>query len=363
MGKAGAQAHQEIAKGAGESGLKHSELRQIVKGLRMEFPELYHIAHMALHPLTLVVAGITAAFALWNYRMKELTALFGNVELPDITPTKVGHVNAAAEAWKNYGEQIRKAAEAYESVDAAADRHAKKMTEETERQKKLLDANKGLELAQLEGAKGSMSEGEYESKRLQIENRYAAAGLKIDESSQKNALNEKARRGANLQLDAQLKAAAAGRIKVGSAEDDNQTEEDLKRRAEAARKEIDERNKMIDELDAYQSGQMGPWDSSVFSAKYTAAYGLLSPEAARAEEIQKIGTQQVNIDRYYDFLKKRRGRDEQRARRSELYGEAAKEMSEAGQISSELPGDVASTNADIGTNREVGRINTLTRTV
>jgi hypothetical protein len=353
MGKAGAAANKEITEEVERGIVKHKDLHAIVKGLKLEFPELAHLAHFALNPITLAVTAIAGAFALWQHRVKSLTELFADAELPDVAPPIIGHVNAATEAWKNYAEAIRKASEAYNSVDAAEERHAKKMGEEEARQQKLLAANKELELAKLEGKRASMSDADFTAKQLEIENRYGRAGLAIEESNKTTQLVSKFKRSENLISDAERKAGEAGRIKVASADDDSRTESELAKAAEVAKKSIEERKKWLDKLSEYQSGNMGPFDSSVFSADYVSRFGAMSPEAVDRQEREKIAREKAPIDRYDQWMRGRAGRDEARKRRAELLGESSKEVAEAGQIQAEFPGDVAAFKADSGFNHKV----------
>src|SRR5579883_2882186 len=93
--ESGTQAHQEIGKEAEQLEIKHKDLKSAVKGLHAEFPELSHIARLALNPIAFDVAAITSAFALFNWRVQTLMQTMAGFELPQVTPTQVGHVNAA----------------------------------------------------------------------------------------------------------------------------------------------------------------------------------------------------------------------------------------------------------------------------
>src|SRR5882672_11215312 len=97
MGQKGVEANQSIAKETEGLTLKKTELRAAVRGLHHEFPELGSIAHLALHPIGLAVAGITGAFAVWQNRVEEMTKALAGVELPEGGALNPKHMSAVVD--------------------------------------------------------------------------------------------------------------------------------------------------------------------------------------------------------------------------------------------------------------------------
>ena len=171
LGKAGEKAAKDVKSEVEKLTASHGDLRSMVRGLATQFPGLAHIAHLALHPVGLVVAGITGAFALWKHRVSELETAMAGMKLPDFSSKTISQVSAAAEAYEKLGTAIRDAAEHFDSVGAAHDRFTKKLQAELELQKQLLAAGKARDLAQLGArhAAGQMNDEEYRRQKEAIE--------------------------------------------------------------------------------------------------------------------------------------------------------------------------------------------------
>ncbi len=351
VGNKGVKAEKDIAEETKKATLKFEDKRAAIEGLRTQFPLLAEAVHLALHPIGMAIAGIAGAFAIWSERVKTLDELFGGMTLPDVSTDLTGHVNAAAKAWDSYAEAIRKAGEAYNSVDAAADRYAQKLTKQAEQQKALLESQKALDVARLEASKGEMGAGEYEIARKGIEDRYAKAGIAADEQLGKQQLNEKARRAANLTEAAERRMREAAGIRVASSEDDAATLASFKANAEAAQRDIKERRERLGKY----VDQMGG-DATVksnFFVKMHQLYTGLSPAELADLERQGIASDQQIVDAYSNRLKQNPTRDAARKHRDELTTDAAKETAEARNLQQQLPGDISDFNQATGIKHQI----------
>lgn len=348
-GKKSAGGLDESTAAAKKAFVSKAQLKGAVKGLREEFPMLAHVAKMALNPIAFIVAGIGGAFAVWKYRVDELSRALSGVELPDVSEAKIGHINAMTQAWNGFAAALNKTVEAYNSVDAAADRAAKGLTAEEERKKKLLAANKALELSELEKKKASMGAGEYETKRLAIEDKYAKAGIAVDEEAKIRQLAAKDKQRRDLITDAHRKTIEASGIHVASPEDDVATEAKMKLQADAAQKSIDERKKRIGDLQDYKAGEGGKLNRVWTGIKLAGT----SPDDQL--DLEKIGTaaDQTAVNRYHEFLKRKPYREEARKRRDELMADSAKETGEAYTMGHDIPNEVEEFKRDRATNRQV----------
>src|SRR5262249_80042 len=153
----------------------------------------------------------------------------------------------------------------------------KKIHEQLEEEKKVLAAGKGEELAKLEAQKGSLSPVEYEQRKKEIENRYASAGLKADQTAQRGELAEKYRRQANLEISSDAKRREAAGIHIASADDDARMEQNLKAQAEAAEKAKKEALERRTELDEARAGNMAAGEKIKYAAQYGLRYGPSTP--------------------------------------------------------------------------------------
>jgi len=349
VGKAGAKAHQEVATEAENTTLKHRDMHAGIRALREEFPLVAHVAHLALNPIGLAVAGIAGAFALWKNRVENLTKALAGIELPDSKATDPGHINALAAAWEKYADSVTKAEESFNSVAAASERREKQIDKEIEQLKKLLAAQKAEALAALEAGKDGMSKGAYAASKAAIEGHYDEEELKAERRADADKLAEKERRGLALAADAKAKRDEAAKIKIGSADDDAKTEASLLARKEAAEKSIDERNKRIADLTDFKNregkyapggGMEGIKDMALMGAKMLGTYGA-GTTASEAIDLEKLGStaDQPNIDRYNEFAKQKRDRARLRGIRDEDLSAAAKEEGESRIIAKELPED------------------------
>jgi len=358
-GEAGKQAGNEIAEG-GEHGLvSHKALRQMVKGLKADFPELGHLAHMALHPVTLITFAAVSAFEIWHKRVEQLTESLGGIEMPDISDEKVGRVIKMADAWEQFNKALAETVKAHQGVSAESERAVKAIEAEAKQKEKLLAADKGVELAKLELRRASITDAEYQKEKLGIEDRYAAAGLKVAEATNQKMLGEKARHAANLEIDSQAKMREAAGIHVGSEEADKLTLASAEKAAKWAEEKLKEVKERQDWLSDYKGGAMDQFGA----LKFYTRYGGMSIEGAKAAEEANAASLEKSIAQYNRLLAAAPGRQEARKRREELQTEAGKEAGEARGIEAELRADEAAVRRGAAVDRRAAQSESLARSI
>jgi hypothetical protein len=341
-----------------------AQLKQAVKGLKDEFPALGHIARMALNPITLIVAGIGSAWAIWTYRVKEMTAVLSGFELPDLSEKRVGQVRAMAKAYSDFTEALRKTREAYQSVDSASKREDERQDKQAERNKKLRESQKNLALAKLEHDKASLKPGEYEKRKAGIEDFYEGLGVKDTDDQKKAKLQRQAQREDDLARDAKAKLAEAAKIKAGTEEQDQQTGGDLQKQAEAAKAGKVTAQGRLKEIQDFREGVMDWQDKVGFTAKYGARYGTMPGSKAIDLEKGNIRSADSVIKNYNDWLNEAPNRKLARDRREELVGTAGKEAGEAETIHHDMwdkGGALDQFDADTAVNKKVQHNDQLTR--
>jgi hypothetical protein len=337
-----AEAAKKTVEGDSEVFASKKQLKEAVKGLREEFPLLAHVAHLAMNPITFVVAGIGAAFAIWKARVDGLVQSLAGVQLPDLSEAQVERVHAMATAYSDFAEAMRKAVEAYESVDAAAARDDKRIDAEMERNKKLLESQKNLALSKLEADKASLKPGEYERAKSDIEDFYESIGIKEDQATKQKKLERKAQREDELAADAQAKLDQAARIKVGSEADDAKLQGDYDAQYKAAMDDIKERQAWQTRMAEYMDKGGSTWGRMKTGWAFKRRYGQgETPQGEGMRPFMEIENQQIAsdmqiVERYRDWQREQPNRKLARNRRGELVDAAGKEAGEAEVIHREM---------------------------
>ncbi len=359
-GKASVEASKEAVAADEKQFVSKSQLRGAVKGLKEEFPELAHFAKLALNPIAFVVAGIGAAFAIWQSKVEGLTRALGGVELPNITERAIFQVTAAAEAWKKFGDAVKGAVDGYNGVAAASDRALKRLDAEAAQKKKLLEAEKGVELARLERDKGSMSEGAYQAKRLDIEGRYGAKSAQQEAAAREAQLAEKEKRAAALRASAEKKSTEAGGIHVSTAEQEAVAETDLKRNRDAASAEQEKLRDERGDLREMQSKKGNYW-KRLWTAMWSGQkYGNFTKTDDMVAVIDSgIDSFQNPINQYGAFMGRKAGRNEARSRKDRLSGEAGKELGDAMVLGQQIPEERGAAAGEAATGGKVATLNSL----
>ena len=127
------------------------------------------------------VGAIVGAIVLYKRRVDELVVSLGGLQLPDLSPPDPTKIDEATKSYHAMADAIRDAKEAYNSAGEASDRYLARLKAETDQQKTLLEGRKALELAALEQNKASMTADQFATNKDAIDNRYARAGLGVDE--------------------------------------------------------------------------------------------------------------------------------------------------------------------------------------
>ena len=124
----------------------------------------------------------------------------------------------------------------------------------------------------------------------------------------------------------------AAKIKVGTEDEESQTEGDLLKQAEAAKGGKTAAKGRIKEIEDFRDGLMDWQEKVVFTAKYAARYGGMSGSQAIDLEKGTVRNADSVIGKYDDWMKEKPNRKLARGRRGELVAEAGKEEGEAATI-------------------------------
>lgn len=329
------------------------QLKDMFKQLGHEIPLLGQLGHLALNPIALAVAGITAAFAIFRLRVNEAAHAMARMELPDLSELDPVRIDAAAAALKAYSDALNGVVEKYNAIPAAAQRAIDAINAQAEREKKITEARKNLELA----------EAKTPEARLAIMNRYASFGVETDAKTRQKVIDEQRIEQVRLENEARQKKSEAAAIKVAPAETDAKNEADLKAQADAGKKAIaesrDMRGRIQQVRDQSVFSTLTSWEGVSTLFKYMFQHGNKSGSQAIQDENAQIANAQVAVDRYNNFERSKAGRDALRAKRDQLSTQAGEE---AGQAQT-LGQDIAAAQVDLGkdtrTNREVARLNAL----
>lgn len=325
------------------------DLRSAVNGLKMEFPALAQIARLALNPIALAVAGIVAAWGLWNKRVTDMTAALTSMELPDQKIYDPAHISALAEAWKSYGEKLAEAFKGLETIDTDAKRVLDTIDKALARQKALMQAEAAARQARekatgKEGRLGPIDAAEEKQRERDLE--FAARQKKID---------VKQAEAAELDKSAGKKLAKAAGIHAGGPANEALVEAGLKADADAATEARKRHQADLDKLNAYQSGEMGYFARKAYEYDYYMKFGLSSADESRAQIQSNLDAAQVPIDRYNKFLKSKSSREAGRKERERLTTEAAGEKAKAAELFyTESANEQEDLDADRGASKRLG---------
>jgi hypothetical protein len=362
MGQAAAASDQSTgaSKRADAAGKSLTEtkkgLKEAVKGLALQFPILGSIAEKVFNPIGLAIGGIIAGLAIFRSRVDSLTQALTGVQLPDmLVDTKT--ISTAASDWAEFAKAVQAVADSYGSVKTESDEVTKKLTAQATEKKKLLEMEKGLELARLEAGRGSMKPGEYDTARLGIESRYGNAGLKVDKDLRQNLLAEANRKLANLEISAKEKLAEASGITVNTAEGDAARLKVRSAYAAAAAEDRKKRDGRVEEIDAMRQEKTTPfWWLNPRRFMGTAKYGM---SAFSNEDLTSLAGNeygQIANDRRLEAqgvsaARQVKANDGLRERKSALIQGAGRDIAEATALRGEIPGmaaDAAAAQANAG---------------
>lgn len=335
------------AQAAAKSG---KSFQDALRGLQTQVPALSQIREIVLNPIAIAVAGIAGAFKIWKWRVDEMTRALGGIELPDITKRTASDVSANAKAFGEMAEALERTAAAYDSAGGAADRFEKNLKAQGDQEARLLASQKQLALAQLEAKRGSMSETEYESARVGIEQEFAGRALSQQEQQ------AYAQRLARVNREVALGTSAAGKlreaqgIRIATDDQDKETGRALKEQADAAAKQIEEFRGWQQRITEMQSSLPA---AALGAVPFYRRYGHMTGTEAYQLESGNIANRQVTIDRYRDWQRQQQHRDALRSRRSQLYGEATSQANAALGLSLGGQAEDAATAREVRVNQQI----------
>jgi hypothetical protein len=294
-------------------------LKDAARGLAMQFPLLASVANLALNPISLLVASISGSFTIWSKRVSELTQTLGGIEMPDVSEDQISRIERHAKALAAVTTALQQAKESWASPEEAAKRYNTQLSLAEQNAKKLLEAQKNLELSTAKGP----------AETLAIEDKYATLGLQVDEKARRERLAAMHRQKFAMDRQAQEDLAAAG--KVGSKTDEAAVLEKSRLAAEAAQKAIEEAKIRKDQIFSANDPGWNPldgkfWKSIGNSFPFLFRYGFgTSQQTALDLEQTNINTQQEIIDSYQRQLANAANRDTRRDKRQR--GEATQAAS------------------------------------
>lgn len=317
----------ELLKKNAAGTLSHKEMKDAIKGVSQAFPELGHFAHMALNPITFSVAGITASFLIWKQRVEALTVSLGGIQMPDISEDAIARIERSTIALQNQATAADAAKKAWGDAGAVMARYSAALDAAAANAKKILDAQKNLELSQAKTP----------SEILDIESRYGAAGVALDAETRNKRIAAMYRQ--QFQLDQEAKAGFAKAGKVGSKEEEAAVLADAKAMADAAQKNIAEAKARIAEAYSFQDASFlerfftMPLLGTKLKLRYGEGFDPLKG-GTQASELERpnIEGQQRFIDQYKRLLEAASNRDTRRGIQDEAQKKQAESFTLGNQI-------------------------------
>ncbi len=276
----------------------HKQLKDGIKGLATQFPELAHAAHLFINPLTLAVGGLVTAFAILKDKLSD-----GSVDLEKHKGFDPVYINKAADAWNNYAAAI------------------KTVGDQTARLK--------ADLAAITTHFGVLDKiGGKDSNPL-VAKRQAEQAARAQTTA-----------AANLRIKAQqLRQQAAG-INVGTEEGDKSVDEKIKRDAEEAKQKNEELESDFTLVDRYEMDKEGSSDENIIdraimAAQYNAKFGLADPGKIRATLQQQKASNDQMIARAEANRRRTDTRAGQRAAKAAMLNRANELETQATSIEQE----------------------------
>jgi len=274
----------------------HKQAKDALKGLAQTFPELAHVAHLALNPITTSIGAIAAAVAILRNKLAD-----GGRDFEQHKGFDPDYINKSGEAWEAFNTKIEK-------IKVTAAGVAKELDS-------ILAKNKLIE--QL-GGKSAQS----------------------DEAQIRAQAKAKSGGAANAAIMAEnLRRQAAG-IKGGTAEQDANTLKKVNEdatKAAAANEEIAKQLELVDAAEAVNEGSSEDniAGQTVTAFKYGAQFGASSPAAVRATLLQQQSSNQQIINRATQVRKRTETSAAQRTTKKSLLDKAAEFDAEAARLREE----------------------------
>ena len=294
-GKLAVKAEAEVAAATEKTFTSKKQLKDMLKQLGHEFPLLGSIGRMALNPIVLVTASITAGLQIWKTRMTELERTYAGLDFSAVD-AHIAKVNQLEQAWLAVAKAAAAAREEYHSADNEAGRRNAEINAEFDAKGKAATTPAG---------------------KAAVEDERAAA---LAASRKKEIQDSRA--------EAARKMAEANSIKVATAEQDAAIGNTLADNAAKARKDKEER--MARRGDISEAMAMDKYDparvviDNKLKLRYGDAFGSMTYDDMWKAETEGIGRSQQAIDAEANFNKAKPDRDSKRARKGELISGAAR---------------------------------------
>lgn len=332
-----------------ELAISKRELREAIRGLGLEFPELDRLVHVVTSSIGIAFGSVAAAVGIWVERMRDANAEAQRFEFPDVAQM-IKPIQDVTAAWDGLADAIQRANDNYASAEQSADRAIKKIGVQLTQEKELLSAEKELALAKLESQKGSMSPEEYAKERGQIESAFGEATVAADERARRAEETARENEAANLDIKARQEAAAAGHLPQAGAMTEKQDEEAIKKAIEELNKKIGEQSAIVEKgrewiktgvatKDEFSHGEIGAglhdFGSFALGAlpEIFKGYGTEDPNKVQKFREEELKNLQDRLDALQKTLETRQGQIKQR---DDLRQSASKDEQSAQTIRDQL---------------------------
>lgn len=298
-------------------------LKQAAKGIATEFPIVGKVAQLAMNPISAAVAGITAAFSIWNWRMREAENVLAGMRLPDGV-IEVDRITSSAQAWEHYSAALKKTVEDFDSVNNKFAQTLALMDAAQKRADQMADSAAKRDQAKAKAA------GATDAQLAVMSADQVAQQKARDLANRQQSLNAEVNKAGEQAGEAQHKLGEAMGISVMTETQDNQLGARYEENKKAAEKAQAEAKARKEQIEKYRAGELGLGEKFAFAKDFYMQYGLsLTGSEAIQLENQNIGQAQTAIDQADDFASRRGERDKRRKRKSDLVSEAATGENEA----------------------------------
>jgi hypothetical protein len=146
-------ANQGIAHSLDGLKIKHEQMRGIVAGLRHTFPEVAHLVHLLVHPISILIAAVAVSLKLVVDRIKEIGEGIKTADIAGFKETIVLARDALDEAKvkaSGFETELGNIATKQRTVTQETDAYINTLKEQHIFQVQLEDSQKALALAQLD---------------------------------------------------------------------------------------------------------------------------------------------------------------------------------------------------------------------
>jgi hypothetical protein len=284
---------------------------------------------LLLNPITAVFAGIiagaVAAYKLTSFLVDKLKTL----KMPDVNPEHIAKhlqkINQAAEAQKDINNEVRQTVELYDSAAKSAERFTGTIKELFNHQRKMNEyaLEKELKLA------------ESEEQRAAIRKKHADAELALNARERQEEVANKMKERMDLDDSSAKKKQQGDAIAVNSKEHDKQIVDQRKKAGDEAQKYLDDlSNKSL--TDKAKEKLMRGYNSVALS-------GVSGNDLDKADADNKAEAHR-RIMAAREAVDMEANNDELRARKSQLYKDAASEAGKAAELGKSIP-DIVKANA------------------